>query len=181
LQLIVYRWSDGRGNPDANSLPKCQVAYLQQLVDRLYDNNQKDRENRRMFGPKEIEKMDDQPETAVGFWMDTLCVPVNNDELRNRAIKQMRTIYQKAHRVLVLDSWVQELDRKASIVEKASRLYLCNWQHRLWTLQEGVLARNLHFQFKDGRETIEQLRRDNDKYQKTPLGFYSSIVGFMLM
>ena len=150
------------------------------MVDRLYDNNQKDQENRRMFGPKILENIDDHSETAAGFWMDTLCVPVKNDELRNQAIKQMRTIYQKAHRVLVLDSWVQELDCKANIVEKASRLYLCNWQHRLWTLQEGVLARNLHFQFKDGRQTIEQLHKDNERYQQTSPGFYSSIVGFTL-
>lgn len=177
---MIYRWSDGRGNPLCNSLPKCQLVYLQCLIDNLYNSKQDDQRGRRIYGAKKLEPMGDPSERAVGFWIDTLCVPVGNEKLRGQAIKQMRSIYQGAHRVLVLDSWVQELDRKTSIVEKAVRLYLSNWQHRLWTLQEGVLARNLHFQFKDGPQTLKQLFKDQNKYQKSPIGFYSSLVGLTL-
>jgi hypothetical protein len=84
--------------------------------------------------------------------MDTLCVPVGDDhkELRKQTISQMRRIYENADRVLVLDNWVEELSVSSSIYEKELRICLPNWQHRLWTLQEGVLAQQLCIQFRDG-------------------------------
>jgi hypothetical protein len=87
----------------------------------------------------------------VRFWMDTLCVPVREEHrhLRGRSIRLMRKIYQSASSVLVLDSRVQQLSLSSGIAERAMRIYLCNWTHRLWTFQEGMLARKLYFQFSD--------------------------------
>lgn len=92
--------------------------------------------------------------------MDTLCVPVKDDEARKQAIRKMRNIYERVDRVLVLDSWTQALPRSADIIEKACRLYLSNWQSRLWTLQEGVLAHDLFIQFKDGPQSLESMQKD---------------------
>lgn len=99
--------------------------------------------------------------------MDTLCVPVKDDEARKQAIRKMRNIYELADRVLVLDSWTQALSRSADIIEKACRLYLSNWQSRLWTLQESVLAHGLFIQFKDGPQTLESMQKDLQEAERS--------------
>jgi Heterokaryon incompatibility protein (HET) len=43
-------------------------------------------------------------QTEFHFWMDTLCVPVNDAARRKKTIKTMRTVYETAGKVLVLDS-----------------------------------------------------------------------------
>lgn len=92
----------------------------------------------------------------IGFWLDTLCVPVGkeNSSVRKSAIRQMGDIYRQADRVLVLDSFIQKLPRETDIIEKYLRLHLSNWHHRLWTLQEGQLGKTLFFQFQDGAQTF---------------------------
>src|SRR5271154_1958401 len=118
------------GNNEQNSLPVCHLNRLQRMVDGIGS------------GP---------------FWIDTLCVPVQQEykEYRNQAIRQMAYIYKQARSVLVLDSWLQEICHSHDIVEKMVRLYLCGWLRRLWTMQEGLLAKNLYFQFKDGPERTD--------------------------
>lgn len=102
----------------------------------------------------------------MGFWIDTLCVPIKDDEARKQAISKMRNIYESADRVL-LDSWVQGLPLSADIIEKGSRHYLSNWQNRLWTLQEGVLAHSLFIQFKNAPQSLRSLDKDLDEDLKS--------------
>jgi hypothetical protein len=132
-----------------------------------------------MYGPKKLQKFRDPWRKPVGFWMDTLCVPVGDDhkKLREQTISQMRQVYEDADRVLVLDDWVEELSVSSSIYEKAVRICLSNWQHRLWTLQEGALAQQLCIQFRDGQKTLDEIKDEN--YRATENGpspqFYSGI------
>ncbi|KAF3932083.1 hypothetical protein ABW20_dc0105914 [Dactylellina cionopaga] len=142
-------WSDGLGNDNKqNSMHKCQLSRIQKLVDALY------------------------PDTAgsTGFWIDTLCVPVgeHNVHLRGAAIRKMADVYREADRVLVLDSFVLESSSRATLVEKYIRIHLSNWHHRLWTLQEGQLAKSLYFQFYDGAQSFHDMRghmpEPNHKY-----------------
>jgi hypothetical protein len=177
---MVSRWSDGRGNPKGNSLPECQLRYLQDLMDKLYTTKRDIPHGRRLFGPQRAPEAFDTSQDEVMFWMDTLCVPVDDDSLKKKVIKQMRDIYGGAHRVLVIDSWIQELDLSARVIDKAARLYLSNWQHRLWTLQEALLAKNLYFQLKDGPQMMSEMWEENEKYQRVGTGIYSSIVGLTL-
>jgi len=113
-----------------------------------------------MYGPRELHPFRDPWRQPVGFWMDTLCVPVGDEhkQLRKQTIGQMREIYEGADRVLVLDDWLEDLSLSSSIYEKAARIYLSNWQHRLWTLQEGALAQQLSIQFKDGPMTLDEIK-----------------------
>jgi hypothetical protein len=129
LILNNTSWSDGLGNPHENSLPRCQLFRLQKLVNALY--------------PDEVR--------PVRFWMDTLCVPVGEEhrDLRKRSIRLMREIYQSASSVLVLDSGIQQLSLSTTVAERAMRIYLSNWTYRLWTFQEGMLAKKLYFQLSD--------------------------------
>jgi hypothetical protein len=95
--------------------------------------------------------------------MDTLCIPVGDEHksLREQTIGQMRDIYEGADRILVLDSWLEDLPLSSSIHEKAVRIYLSNWQHRLWTLQEGALAQQVSIQFRDGQMTLDEIKDES--------------------
>ncbi|PCH43510.1 hypothetical protein WOLCODRAFT_138382 [Wolfiporia cocos MD-104 SS10] len=173
---ISHVWSDGMGNEQQNSLPACQLSRLQDLVNRTYTEPHDfhrhppidlgDPENESVDGSEPCgdstdDEMEDPPDpdadTSVGFWMDTLCVPVALDSLRKAAIRKMAAIYRSAHRVLVLDAYLQRIPRDSDITEKSIRVYLSNWSRRLWTLQEGLLARVLFFQFADGTQTLRDM------------------------
>ena len=81
------------------------------------------------------------------FWIDTLCVPLNPKECRKNAIANMRSIYSRATRVLVLDAELMQSTMNSSPEEKLSRITCSTWIRRLWTLQEAALARSIYFQF----------------------------------
>lgn len=105
---------------------------------------------------------------------------MENEEYRRQTIRNMRNIYEQADRTLVLDNWVLELPRSADIVAKTARLYLSNWQHRLWTFQEAALAQNLFIQFQDGPDTLEHLNDEAKKYQEIPSKLHCEFVEHML-
>ncbi|KAL9620531.1 MAG: hypothetical protein Q9160_005000 [Pyrenula sp. 1 TL-2023] len=132
---ISHVWSDGLGNLDGNSLHRCQMWRLSKMVKAL---------------PGEASNI-------ICFWLDTVCVPPDSqatDETSQRAqaaaLNKMRQSYEDAHAVLVLDSWLLE-HRIQDIrdTETLMRILCSNWNTRLWTLQEGALARLLFFQFAD--------------------------------
>ncbi|KAF8242630.1 hypothetical protein K440DRAFT_664649 [Wilcoxina mikolae CBS 423.85] len=181
---ISHVWSDGMGNQKDNKLPQCQLESLQNMINSLYSEQRQGQHEEHLSDPQQPVDQSTDLDKSVGFWMDTLCIPVPESpqlasdraqKLRKDAIAKMRYIYETAHEVLVIDSWILELSRSASIIEKATRIFLSNWQHRLWTLQEGVLAQRLFFQFADGSQSLEQLRRQQGIESKTCPGLYSSI------
>lgn len=171
------------GNEHQNSLPRCQLSRLQKLVDQLNAIPAAlDAKNIFKFiGPNNGPSKDYDSKEPVGFWMDTLCVPVRKEdyEYRKITIAKMKTIYEEAYRVLILDSWVQEIPSTSTIEEKASRLFLSNWQRRLWTCQEGVLAQALYFQFKDAPQPKSSLFDEQLKGMGSG-SFQSSIAGTTL-
>lgn len=86
------------------------------------------------------------------FWMDTLCIPVGDAEreVRLMAINQMASIYATAVQVLVLDAELLQCEMNTSTAtETLARIACSAWMTRSWTLQEGVLASECVFQFKD--------------------------------
>ncbi|KAF7361143.1 Heterokaryon incompatibility [Mycena sanguinolenta] len=131
---ISHVWADGLGNPKDNSLPVCQLERIQTRVDAVFPN-----------GPH-----------PVRFWMDTLCIPAAKkyNDLRKQSIPLMQEIYKRAFAVLVFDADLQQLSLSSTPHEKAIALYMSNWVHRLWTFQEGMFAKKLYFQLKDGVEDL---------------------------
>ncbi|KAJ6452250.1 hypothetical protein C8R45DRAFT_916262 [Mycena sanguinolenta] len=131
---ISHVWADGLGNPKDNSLPVCQLEQIQARVDAVFPN-----------GPH-----------PVRFWMDTLCIPAAKKyrDLRKQSIPLMQEIYKRAFAVLVFDADMQRLSLSSTPHEKAIALYMSNWVHRLWTFQEGMFAKKLYFQLKDGAENL---------------------------
>lgn len=137
---ISHVWSDGMGNPSANGLYACQLKHIQKAVNDLYYVDT------------------DTSAQNVLFWCDTLLVP-RSGHFRSLAISQMARTYLHADKVLVLDSW---LGKSSMSVEGPKHLLLkvlhSDWNTRLWTYHEMVLARQCYFQFADGTFTIYELQ-----------------------
>ena len=159
-------WSDGKGNRELNALPECQLKSIQEKVEALYAVPRADPPTTvpllrpwARHGPRDAHRK------PKGFWMDTLCVPVgkSNVHLRRKAIMQMRKIYEEADRVLVLDNQVQQLSVSSPWCDRVVRLIVSNWQSRIWTLQEGVMAQQLFIQFSDGVFALEELQEEEGR------------------
>ena len=128
---LSHVWSDRLGNPTANSLPCCKLELLSRIVNSLYQDNDND--------------------MIVPFWMDTICCPVTTQEARSLAIISMHKTYSEASKVLVLDAYLRRTEMKGlSDLEVLLRIICSPWTCRLWTFQEGALAKELLFQFADG-------------------------------
>lgn len=80
---------------------------------------------------------------------------------------QMRSTYQNAHHVLVLDSSLRFCDVEAiGLLEAAVRIFTSPWLRRLWCLQEGAHAKRLWFQFQDRSvELVEIFKELRAEYQ----------------
>lgn len=137
---ISHVWSDGKGNPDRNFLPLCQLQRLQDCTNALYPSDQH----------------------PVPFWMDTLCVPVGKRfwPVRNRALNRMKSTYKSAEKILVFDTSLEIVDSSVAPEEALIRIRYSPWSSRLWTMQEGRLGLNLYFQFRD-----KSISFDHQPYQ----------------
>lgn len=114
--------------------------------------------------------------------MDTLCCIVGNDkdskEYKKKSIQSMREIYGESVAVLIIDPWLMSIPSTASSVsEICYRIYASGWSRRLWTHQEGFLAKEVYYQFQDKPlklPDVDDLARDYEKkmaYQGYPISF----------
>jgi hypothetical protein len=120
-----------------NSLLHCQLNNFQNAAIRLYGGGS----NR------------DEP---VPFWVDTVCVPFDGP-LKMTAIRQMERVYRDADKVLVFDSGLQNVTLDALAYECPTQVEISSWNERLWTIQEAVFAKSLHFQFQYGIASLQPL------------------------
>ncbi|KAL9119128.1 MAG: hypothetical protein Q9187_004316 [Circinaria calcarea] len=128
---ISHVWADGLGNIKDNSLPACSLQEVSRLVN-------------------ELPRCSTQRDKLVPFWIDTVCVPVEPGDLKQLALKRLRDPYTRAEHVLVLDNYLRTVCAEGcDSLESLARLSCCNWIRRLWTLQEGRLAKRVWFQFRD--------------------------------
>jgi len=141
---ISHAWSDGLSGKEGRGLPKCQL-------NRLRDTMKK------------------SPETKdLPFWIDSLCVPREPLELQNKAIQNMGKVYSHAFTVLVLDSTLRSTSSFPGTLESIVRINTGIWSKRMWTLPEGIRAKNLHFDFKDGLLSTDDLRKRYEKAKDNP-------------
>ncbi|OJT12321.1 hypothetical protein TRAPUB_11096 [Trametes pubescens] len=128
---ISHVWADGMGSITEDGLPTCIVKRIAGLVQRLL------------------------PDTGA-FWMDSLCVP-GVRELKTRAIKLMSHTYRDSAKVLVIDDCIRsQCSERKTWEENLFRIATSGWVRRVWTLQEGLLARDLYFEFVEGPVNVEQ-------------------------
>ncbi|KAF5609969.1 heterokaryon incompatibility protein [Fusarium tjaetaba] len=166
---ISHVWSDGLGNPQRNALPRCQLLRLSKLIRNLPGQHQ----------------------NIILFWCDTLCIPPDSagaSDTQALAIGQMRNIYFDASAVLVLDSSLYNYTiRERSYHEILFKIISCSWNTRLWTYQEGALAKSLIFQFSDMPYDLDVniscLQQSGSPIERACLDFalfsqYTSLRGF---
>jgi hypothetical protein len=134
---ISHVWADGLGNVQQNAIPSCQLLRLSNMVRNLQGNYS----------------------GILLFWLDTICVPpdaAHMDKAQQQALQMMRKTYEDATTVLVLDSWLlSNTSDDKSDVENLMKIFCSAWNTRLWTYQEGALARALHFRFSDATYNLD--------------------------
>ncbi|KAK6526108.1 hypothetical protein TWF281_011145 [Arthrobotrys megalospora] len=129
---ISHVWADGLGSTTESGLPTCQIRRISSLVTNV------------------LPQATEIPIHNSAFWMDSLCIP-NNSSVRKKAIGLMARTYTEAAAVLVLDSGMLAVPSTLPREALAVRILVSGWMRRLWTLQEGVLARKLYFLCGDGQ------------------------------
>jgi hypothetical protein len=140
---ISHVWADGLGNPFENSLHRCKLIHLRNLVSRMIPSVTEDN---------------------LLIWLDTLCCPSQDGLGKRLAIEKLRFVYRNADRVLVLDKGLMAYDAQPQDpAEKAMRIFTSAWNRRLWTLQEGALAESLWFQFADEAIELSELHLEIQK------------------
>lgn len=115
-------WSDGLGSVTERGLPHCQLRFLSKVA-----------------------------QLASGstlFWIDSLCIPMD-PTTRTCAIHQMSSTYSNASVTVVLDAVIRKCSIKRPLEEIVVRILSSTWMRRIWTLQEGLLAKNLIFFLED--------------------------------
>ncbi|KAI9167788.1 hypothetical protein HJFPF1_03925 [Paramyrothecium foliicola] len=133
---LSHVWSDGLGNWDRNTLPKCQIARLSRLIARLEVGTRTEEEACQPY--------------VYRFWIDTLCCPVEKTS-KITALDRMAFVYRNAAYVLVLDRSLTPYSAATTDpAELLLRIFAMSpWIRRLWTLQEAALAQSLYIQFSD--------------------------------
>ncbi len=97
-------------------------------------------------------------EQCPPIWLDTLCCPVSLDE-KKLALTKMRQVYEDASSVLVLDVALQSYSTTSmDPLAILARIFTSRWLNRVWTLQEGALAKQLWFQFADKALSLVELK-----------------------
>ena len=122
---VSHVWAHGLGGTTETGLPICQLARLARLA-------------------KSILKC---PLENALFWIDSMCIP-GAPEARGLAISQLGQVYKNACAVLVVDDSISLVGSATSPLRKDMMLTILasDWMHRLWTFQEGLLARTLYFE-----------------------------------
>ncbi|KAI6874735.1 hypothetical protein KC323_g601 [Hortaea werneckii] len=142
---LSHVWAEGLGNPLANALPVCQLNYVYECVENL----------RQELGLQQRKLL---------VWLDTLCCTVSSPKHRNMCLQQMQQIYRNATAVLILDAQLARFSAlELDSVEICARLLFSTWMRRLWTLQEGALARRLWVQLADRPVSMERVQEDIEK------------------
>jgi hypothetical protein len=87
------------------------------------------------------------------FWMDTFCIPVSENDLRQKAIANMARVYAKAEMMLVLTKnkggHAEGELKLPEVLESELHLACSAWMARSWTCQEATLAPDWHIERSD--------------------------------
>ncbi|KAI0658296.1 hypothetical protein C8Q70DRAFT_1054899 [Cubamyces menziesii] len=131
---ISHVWAEGMGSTTEKGLPTCVVKRIANLVLQILPGSS----------------------YLSAFWMDSLCVPSARNE-RKRATQLMAQTYKDAEKVLVIDDCIRSMcSARVPWQQNFLRIASSAWVRRVWTLQEGLLARELYFEFAEGPVDVEE-------------------------
>ena len=163
---ISHVWADQQFGSAQNCLPKCQVGYLEEVLSSFPTSMDHWglREWVANWWSSRPGKIAPLSRACEYFWLDSFCIPqaVEHADLRSKAIGSMNFIYAAASHTFVFDKGLQALDagrRPASLpysvrptyyspqdenlLDVVAYIYASNWMGRAWTLQEGILSRQI--------------------------------------
>ena len=143
---ISHLWSDGLGVPSSNIMSICQFQKIYHRVE--------------LVAAKYSSELVNHGQSSL-FWIDTLCIPGTEGQLKTKAIAMMERVYRKAKVVLVLESSLEALSAEEPLAKRLLQIASAAWYTRLWTLQEGIFAKELEFQFRD--HSINIIRETTQK------------------
>lgn len=143
-ERIFDRGPDMDGN-HGRAVFKCQLKNLQEGFNYLIRNRHNEPD-----GTAQNENGGNVP-----FFVDILCFPRKASKTA-AALRQMKTVFQKAESVIVWDRNLleQQLREEDKLIEVNIRIRTGAWSRRLWTLQEAVLAKDLQFQFEGDKSFL---------------------------
>lgn len=132
---LSHVWVDGLGNPEALTLPQCQLLRLRSLVGGLRGRTfaQPVRSAR---GATLVEKRE---ERDLYIWCDSLCCPIDDRKQsqggtnhKKLALAKLKEVYENAAYVLVLDRALQSFRYlEIGSLEAAVRILTSAWMRRL--------------------------------------------------
>ncbi|KAK6528169.1 hypothetical protein TWF281_009420 [Arthrobotrys megalospora] len=144
---LSHVWSDGLGNPFANTLPRCQLRRLAYYVNYTMKDGrargvkggfEKAFSKKHAFAKRNGTVWEQDGDFECAIWVDTMCVPLEK-EYRKLAIKTMNQVYRQARYVMVLDASIARHNFTTD-EELMGRIVLSTWMRRVWTLQEAVIG-----------------------------------------
>ncbi|KAL8862528.1 MAG: hypothetical protein Q9178_001026 [Gyalolechia marmorata] len=128
----------GLGNAQSHALPYCQLCFLQMTANEVSGAG---------------------TSATVGentqFWIDTMCLPLDR-AAKKAALRGLHEVYTSAYKVVVLDPSLLEA-AVSSAQDAVFRIRYSLWKTRLWTLQEGMLAREVYIRFKNRTHRLGEL------------------------
>ncbi|KAK4222930.1 hypothetical protein QBC38DRAFT_512675 [Podospora fimiseda] len=157
---ISHVWSDRQFGSNKNSLPTCQVQYLNSALASLplMRTDMGDGELP-LFGFWRLlretafkgSSASFQPIEPGGtfeyFWLDTFCIPQDSthNDLKNKAIGSMNLIYAAASNTVVFDTALQNMDggqRAASMLHGGRPMFYAPTNENLLDVTANIVASN---------------------------------------
>lgn len=165
---ISHVWSDGFGNPKANTMLECQLRFIRHQLIKLE------------WG-EDAETPWALSTPSLPFWMDTLLIPVGDDrkikDLKSKSIQQIPQTFRDSTYTIVLDFGLTNADPSDnSPAQTAMKIIASSWMRRLWTLQEAFLSQNLYVAFSHHRKTLKHFDSLCRELEHKENGFTSTLI-----
>lgn len=128
---ISHVWADGLGSTTEQGLYWCQAKRLARFAS-------------------------DAAGLGTAFWVDSLCIP-EAKEYRKEAIAMMKSVYQNATKVVVVDRSICQQSAQQPIMSLIYIVAASSWMQRLWTYQEAYLASTILLAFSDRLVNLQEL------------------------
>ena len=128
---ISHVWADGLGSTTEQGIYWCQAKRLSSFASNAAG-------------------------LGTAFWVDSLCIP-EASEYRKEAIAMMKSVYQNATKVVVVDRSICQQSAQQPIMSLIYIVAASSWMQRLWTYQEAYLASSILLAFSDRLVNFQEL------------------------
>ncbi|KAG7077254.1 Endonuclease/Exonuclease/phosphatase family protein [Colletotrichum scovillei] len=151
---LSHVWSEGMGNPAANALPFCQLAYVQHWAMMAYQVVEEKEADESKEGTGIM--IQTKPKIRqLNIWIDTMCCPATPGYGKNLCLSMMRDIYSNANVVMVRSAVLEALEI-GDIVRDPSNGVM-DVAAQLWASRARGIGDRLCLSFADGILSLESI------------------------